>query len=165
MEYFGRSIPLEQIVVHTFDAEYQYPGIWPRVTAAAQEFGFDARIERFRNWTEVLRALAANEVILCSMRMEEAECQAPPYPSMGNHIVALCGVTDDRRVVVTDSFLGKSGRGYLCQWLQDDFETVWMQNKGGVAMVISAPPGAPMRLVSGLPPFPADRSFPIGDDH
>jgi len=24
---------------------------------------------------------------------------------------------------VTDSFLGKSGAGYLCQWLQSDFET------------------------------------------
>ena len=56
--------------------------------------------------------------------MEKGECESPPYPSMGNHILALCGVTDDGRVVVTDSFLGKSGTGYLCQWLQSDFETV-----------------------------------------
>ena len=165
MEYFGSSVPLEKIVAHTFDAEYQYPGIWPRVLGAAQEFGFDACIERFRDWAAVRQALAENKVILCSMRMRAGECSAPPYPSMGNHIVCLCGVTDDGRVVVTDSFLGKSGTGYLCQWLQSDFETVWMHNKGGIAMVISPPAGAPEKQVKELPPFPKDRSFPTGDDH
>lgn len=165
MEYFGKSVPLEEITAHTYDAEYRYPGIWPRVIAAGQEFGFDGYIERFRDWDAVRLALAGNNVILCSMRMKAGDCQAPPYPSMGNHIVALCGVTDDGRVVVTDSFLGKSGTGRLCQWLRSDFETVWMRTKGGVAMVIQPPPGAPQRLVEKLPPFPKDRSFPVGDDH
>jgi hypothetical protein len=165
MEYFGKPIPLESIVAHTFDAEYQYPGIWPRVIGAAQEFGFDGQIERFRSWDEVRQALAENRVILCSMGMRKGECQSPPYPSMGNHILVLCGVTDDGRVVVTDSFLGKSGTGYLCQWLQSDFETVWMRNKGGVAMVINPPEGAREKPVQELPPFPKDRSFPTGDDH
>lgn len=165
MEYFGKSVPLEDIVRHTFDPEYGYPGIWPRVTGAAQEFGFEAGIERFRDWTAVRRALAENKVILCSMRMKAGECQSPPYPSMGNHIVTLCGVTDDGRVVVTDSFLGKSGRGYLCQWRQSDFEKVWMQTKGGIAMVISPPRGAAVRPVQALPPFPKDRVPSVGDDH
>lgn len=165
MEYFGQSVPLEQIVRHTFDPEYGYPGIWPRVTGAAQEFGFDAYIERFRDWNAVRRALAENKVLLCSMRMKAGECESPPYRSMGNHIVALCGVTDDGRVVVTDSFLGKSGTGYLCQWLQGDFEKVWMRTKGGIAMVICPPEGGVMRTVSALPPFPAQRDFPAGDDH
>jgi hypothetical protein len=165
MAYFGKSIPLEAIVQYTFDPEYNYPGLWPRVTGAAQEFGFDGYIERFRNWDDVRRALAENKILLCSMRMKEGECQSPPYPSMGNHIVALCGVTDDGRVVVTDSFLGKSGRGYLCQWLRSDFEKVWMRTKGGIAMVICPPAGANERQVKELPPFPQDRAFPVGDDH
>jgi len=165
MEYFEKPVPLEKIVAHTFDAEYQYPGIWPRVIGAAQEFGFESHIERFRSWAEVRRALAENKVILCSMRMKAGECKAPPYPSMGNHIVALCGITDDGRVVVTDSFLGKSGTGYLCQWLQSDFETVWMRNKGGIAMVINPPENAREKQVKELPPFPKGRSFPTGDDH
>ncbi len=84
---------------------------------------------------------------------------------MGNHIVALCGVTDDGRVVVTDSALGKSGTGYLCQWRMSDFEKVWMETKGGVAMVIRPPPGAKTRLVEKLPGFPTNRVFPEGDDH
>ncbi len=74
-------------------------------------------------------------------------------------------MTDDGRVVVTDSALGKSGRGYLCQWLQSDFEKVWMRTKGGVAMVICPPAGAVVRAVTNLPPFPKDRTFPVGDDH
>jgi hypothetical protein len=165
MDYFGKSVPIEAIVRHTYDPEYEYPGIWPRVIGAAQEFGFEAYIERFQDWAAVRQALAENKVILCSMRMKAGECQSPPYPSMGNHIVALCGVTDDGRVIVTDSFLGKSGRGHLCQWLQSDFETVWMRTKGGIAMVICPPVGAAMRPVTNLPPFPSDRAFPIGDDH
>jgi len=165
MEYYGRSIPIEDIITLTYDPEYEYPGIWPRVIAAAQEFGFDAYIDRFRDWSTVRQALAENKVLLCSIRMREGQCQSPPYRSMGNHIVALCGVTDDGRVVVTDSFLGKSGRGYLCQWLQSDFEDVWMRTKGGVAMVICPPDGAAVKEVSDLPPFPTDRTWPTGDDH
>lgn len=165
MEYYGKVVPLEDIVKHTYDPEYEYPGIWPRVIGAAHEFGLDAYIERFRDWTAVRHALAENKVLLCSIRMKEGQCQAPPYRSMGNHIVALCGVTDDGRVVVTDSFLGKSGRGYLCQWLRDDFEDVWMRTKGGVAMVICPPEGASVREATNLPSFPKDRNFPVGDDH
>lgn len=165
MEYFGRSVPMEDIVALTYDPEYEYPGIWPRVTGAAQEFGFDAYIERFRDWSAVRQALAQNKVILCSIRMKEGQCQSPPYRSMGNHIVALCGVTDDGRVVVTDSFLGKSGRGHLCQWLQGDFEDIWMRTKGGVALVICPPEGAPVKEVTDLPPFPSDRAWPTEDDH
>jgi hypothetical protein len=84
---------------------------------------------------------------------------------MGNHIVALCGVTDDGRVVVTDSALGKDGSGHLCQWLQVDFETIWMRTKGGVAIVICPPPGAVPREVSDLAPFPRGRLLPAGDFH
>ncbi len=165
MEYFGRPVPLEEITRHTFDEEYNYPGVWPRVIGAAQEFGFDGHIERFRDWAEVRRTLAGNKMILCSMRMNPGECKSPPYRSMGNHIVVLCGITDDGRVVVTDSFLGKSGNGRLCQWLQSDFETVWLKAKGGIAMVILPPNNVTPRLVTDLPPFPKDRTFPTGEDH
>jgi hypothetical protein len=165
LQYYGQTVPLEQILPYTFDAEYGYPGIWPRVIAAAREFGCEGYIERFRTWEQVRAALAANKLILCSMRLQEGQCQSPPYKSMGNHIVVLGGLTDDGRVVVTDSALGKSGSGYLCQWRQSDFEQVWMKNKGGVAMVICPPQGAVPRLVGQLPPFPANRQFPSGDDH
>jgi len=165
MEYYGKSVPLEAIVEYTHDPEYNYPGLWPRVTGAAGEFGYPAYVDRFREWDSVRAALAENKILLCSIRMKEGDCKSPPYRSMGNHIVALCGVTDDGRVVVTDSALGKSGRGYLCQWLQEDFETVWMKTKGGVAMVICPPKTAPERRVDPLPPFPSDRQFVAGDDH
>jgi hypothetical protein len=165
MEYFGKSVVLDDIVKYTFDAEYGYPGDWPRVLAAAQEFGYDGYIDRFRDWDAARKTLAENKIILCSIRLKEGECKAPPYRSMGNHIVVLCGVTGDGRVVVTDSALGKDGSGHLCQWLQSDFEKVWMQRKGGVAMVICPPPAATVQKVAQLPPFPANRAFPAGDDH
>ena len=165
MEYFGKSVPLEEIVLLTNDPEYNYAGIWPRVIGAAREFGYEGYIERFRDWTAVRRTLAENKIILCSIRLKEGEVKSPPYVSMGNHIVVLCGATEDGRVVVTDSALGKSGRGHLCQWLQSDFETVWMQTKGGVAMVICPPSGAVARRVTALPPFPKDRVISAGDDH
>jgi len=160
MEYYGKSVLLEDIVHFTNDPEYNYPGIWPRVIAAAQEFGFDGYIDRFRDWDTVRRTLAENKMILCSIRMKLGQCKSPPYPSMGNHIVVLCGVTEDGRVVVTDSALGKSGNGYLCQWLQSDFEKIWMQTKGGIAMVICPPSEAKKKLVANLPPFPSDRKCP-----
>ena len=165
LEYYGKSVPLEEIVRYTHDPEYNYPGLWPRIIGAAEKFGCEGYIERFRAWQSVQKAVAENKVILCSIRMAEGLCKDPPYPKMGNHIVALNGITDDGRVVVTDSYLGNSGRGYQCQWLREDFEKVWMQTKGGIAMVICPPPGAKKKIVQNLPPFPENREHPTGDDH
>lgn len=160
MEYFGKPVGLEDIVPLTYDVEYDYPGIWPRTIGAGIQHGFEGYIDRFRDWDSVRKAVAENKVILCSIKMLPGEYKAPPYPKIGGHIVALNGVTDDGRVVVTDSALWKDGRGYRLQWFQEDFEKVWMQTKGGVGMVICPPPQAAMKLIPNLPPFPVDRLKP-----
>lgn len=155
MEYFGKPVILERIIAHTTDPEYKYFGIWPRTINAGVEFGFDGYIDRFRDWDSVRAAVAENKVLLCSIRMPAGgDYKAPPYASIGGHIVALNGITDDGRVVVTDSAVTTDSKGYLCQWLVEDFEKIWMEQKGGVAMVICPPPGAAMKTVENLPPFP-----------
>lgn len=155
MQYYGTTIPLEQIIALITDPEYRHFGIWPRTLGAAHEFGFDAYLDRFRTWDDVRRTVAQNKVILCSIRMPKNDNYiAPPYASIGGHIVALNGVTDDGRVVVTDSTSTVGDDGYLLQWLIPDFEKIWMRNKGGVGMVICPPAGARMELVTDLPPFP-----------
>jgi len=161
LEFFGKVVALEDIVAHTHDPEYDYPGLWPRVTAAAGEFGFDAYVDRVRDWDDVHLLLSQNRILLASMRMREGECKAPPYRSMGNHIVALHGITDDGRVFVADSngSLEEGMRGYLCQWLQEDFEKVWMKNKGGVTMVICPPPDFEPPMLDEVPPFPQGPRF------
>lgn len=156
MEYFGKKINLEDIVKWTRDPEYEMYGLWPRTLGAAAQFGFTSYIDRFRNWDDVKAALAENKVILASITMPENDIYLdPPYPRMGGHIVALNGVTDDGRVVVTDSALGKNRKGYRLQWVQQDFEKIWMRNKGGLGMVICPPKGAAMKTVNDLPPFPS----------
>jgi hypothetical protein len=157
MQYFGKPIGLEDIVPLTYDVEYEFPGIWPRTIGAGIQHGFEAYIDRFRNWDDVRRTVAENKVILCSITMPPGDYKAPPYPKIGGHIVALNGVTEDGRVIVTDSALWKENRGYCLQWYTEDFEKIWMKNKGGVGMVICPPPGARMNLIRDLPPFPADR--------
>lgn len=152
MQYFGTTIPLEQIIAFTTDPEYKSFGIWPRTLNAAHEFGFEAYLDRFRDWDAVRRTVAQNKVILCSITMPRNDSYIdPPYKSIGGHIVALCGITGDGRVIVTDS--AERG-GYLLQWKREDFEKIWMRNKGGVGMVIVPPAGAVQRLVSVVPPFP-----------
>ncbi len=160
MEYFKKPVGLEDIVPLTFDVEYDYPGIWPRTIGAGIQHGFEAYIDRFRDWDYVKKTVAENKVILCSIKMPPGQYKAPPYPQIGGHIVALNGVTDDGRVVVTDSALWKTNRGYCLQWFQEDFEKVWMKTKGGVGMVICPPPQAPVKLIKDLPPFPQDRLKP-----
>ena len=166
MEYFGKRIPLEQTICFTTDPEYKVFGIWPRTIAAAHEHGFDAYLDRFRDWDAVREAVAQNKVILCSIRMPKGlDYIAPPYPSIGGHIVALCGVTPDGRVIVTDSALTAKGNGHLLQWLQPDFEKIWMGTKGGVGMVICPPERSQMKTVKDLPPFPRPiPSMPAKDE-
>jgi hypothetical protein len=164
MQYFGKPIPLEQIICYTTDPEYESLGIWPRTINAAFEHGFSAYLDRFRDWDAVRQTVAENKVILCSITMPATdEYLAPPYPKIGGHIVALCGVTDDGRVIVTDSAStaqeAKEG-GHCLQWLQADFAKIWMRNKGGVGMVICPPKNAPELLVRDLPPYP--RPVPSG---
>jgi hypothetical protein len=160
MQYFDKPVPLEDIVPLTFDVEYDFSGIWPRTIGAGIQNGFEAYIDRFRDWDSVRQTVAQNKIILCSIRMLPGVYKAPPYPQIGGHIVALNGVTDDGRVVVTDSALWKENRGYRLQWFTEDFEKIWMQTKGGVGMVICPPPQAPMKVIRELPPFPADRLKP-----
>ena len=164
MQYFGKPLPLEQIICYTTDPEYESFGIWPRTINAAVEHGFSAYLDRFRDWDAVRQTVAENKVILCSITMPAGnEYIAPPYAKMEGHIVALCGVTDDGRVIVTDSAStaqkAKEG-GHCLQWLQADFEKIWMRNKGGVGMVICPPKGAPELLVRDLPAYP--RPVPAG---
>ena len=155
LQYFGKAVPLEYIIVHTTDPEYRAFGIWPRTVNAAVELGFDAYIDRFRDWDAVRATVAQNKVILCSITMPENDTYiAPPYKRMSGHIVALNGVTDDGRVVVTDSALTTNSQGMDLQWLAPDFEKIWMRNKGGVGMVICPPEGATAKLLPDLPPFP-----------
>lgn len=157
MQYFDKPVGLEDIVPLTCDVEYDYPGIWPRTIGAGIQFGFEAYIDRFRDWDYVRKTVAENKVILCSIKMLPGQYKAPPYPNIGGHIVALNGVTDDGRVIVTDSALWKENRGYCLQWYKEDFEKVWMKTKGGVGMVICPPPQAQRKLIKDLPPFPLDR--------
>jgi hypothetical protein len=164
MQYFGKTVPLEHIICYTTDPEYESFGIWPRTINAAFEHGFGAYLDRFRDWEAVRKTVAENKVILCSITMPAGnEYIAPPYESMGGHIVALCGVTEDGRVIVTDSAStaqkAKEG-GHCLQWLQADFAKIWMRNKGGVGMVICPPKNAPELLVRDLPPYP--RPVPPG---
>lgn len=153
MDYFGTSVPLEMIIAHTTDPEYKSFGIWPRTINTAYEFGFDAYLDRFRDWEKVKQAISENKVILCSITMPRKDTYIdPPYPAMGGHIVVMCGMTDDGRVVVTDS--ARRSTGYLEQWMLPDFQKIWMRNKGGVGMVICPPADAKQKLVKNLPAFP-----------
>lgn len=153
MDYFGTTVPLEQIISFTTDPEYRSFGIWPRTINTAYEFGFEAYLDRFRDWEKVKKTVAENKVILCSITMPEDDTYIdPPYARIGGHIVALCGVTDDGRVIVTDS--ARRAIGYLEQWKTPDFEKIWMRNKGGIGMVICPPKDSAPRHVKNLPAFP-----------
>ena len=157
MEYFGKPIPLEDIIPYTHDPEYDFPGIWPRYIGAGIEFGFDAYIDRFRTWDRVRATIEENKVILCTIEMPEGgDYIDPPYPHIGGHIVALNGLTDDGRVIVTDPVFSEKERGYRVQWLLEDFEKVW-KKWGNAGCVICPPEGAKMRTVTDLPTFPGHK--------
>lgn len=161
MEFFGSPLPLEEIEPLCWDPEYQYPGIWPRTLGAAAEHGFTAYIDRFRDWQSVRTTLAEGKIILPSTNCLKIYDQlvAPPYDGgIGGHIIALNGVTDDGRVFVTDSYLSENKEGYLAQWLQIDFEKVWMDAKGGVGMVICPPAGFQPKVITDIPSFPVKQA-------
>lgn len=154
MEYFDKRINHEDIAPMIYDSEYNARGIWPRIIATAHHYGFKAYIDRFRDWDYVRATLAENKVILASITMpKEWDYVDPPYDSMGGHIVVLNGVTDDGRVIVTDSALSLKNKGYRLQWLAPDFEKIWMKRKGGVGLVICPPKDAKLKEVKYLAPF------------
>lgn len=154
LEYFGKKINLEDIVQLIYDPEYDTKGIWPRIIATAHHYGFKAYIDRFRTWDDVRATLAENKAILASITMpKDGDYIDPPYSSMGGHIVVLNGVTEDGRVIVTDSSLSLKNKGYRLQWLVPDFEKIWMQRKGGVGLVVCPPKDAKLKEVKYLPPF------------
>ncbi|MDX1971937.1 MAG: C39 family peptidase [Candidatus Sumerlaeia bacterium] len=155
LEYYGKIVPNELLFSCINDTVYDYPGVWPRVTETATRYGLRSRVTRFQTWAEVNAALEKGTVILCSIRMPEGgDYIAPPYAKIGGHIIALNGFSSDDRIVVTDSALGESGEGYRCQWKRADFEKIWFEQKGGIAMIVEAPEKAVIRRFNELPPFP-----------
>ena len=76
MQYFGKPVGLEDIVPLTYDVEYDFPGIWPRTIGAGIQHGFDAYIDRFRDWDDVRKTVAQNKVILCSITMPPGRLQS-----------------------------------------------------------------------------------------
>ena len=78
MQYFGKEVPLEEVAEMIRDPEYHLRGIWPRIVGASIQKGFNAYIDRFRNWTKVREALSANKVILCSITMPENDTYIDP---------------------------------------------------------------------------------------
>lgn len=158
LQYFGKDVRNEDLYFRIYDRAYDYNGVWPRIAEAAIAEGFAAQVERFRTWEQVDEALARDAVILCSITMPKGgDYKAPPYAKQGGHIFALNGFSSDGRVVVTDSALGKDEIGYRCQWLKEDFEKIWFEKKGGVAIVIEAPEGFKAKRFKKLKKFP-DRS-------
>jgi hypothetical protein len=157
LQYYGDPINIEDITGLSYDLEYDYPGIWPRTIAAANELGYDAYIDRFRTWDDVANTIRQGKVILISMVMpKNDDYVSPPYESMEGHIIALNGITADGRVIVTDSAL-KEDRGARCQWLREDMEKVWFKQKGGVGLVIVPPADFQMQVIDDLPDFPRER--------
>lgn len=153
MEFYGKTLKLEDIVAMTNDPEYNLAGIWPRTVGAAAQEGFSAYIDRFRDWDDVVRTLNERKVILCSITMPlKGDYIDPPYRKISGHIVALAGLSPDGSIVyVTDSALSEANEGYLTPWYREDFEKIWLARKGGVGMVIVPPEGAEIRYAEALP--------------
>jgi len=161
MQFYGKAVNLEDIVAMTNDPEYDLAGIWPRTIGAAIENGFGGYIDRFRDWDDVVRTLTDGNIILCSITMPKGGNYIdPPYRKMSGHIVALAGLSPDGRIVyIVDSALGEANEGYLTPWYREDFEKVWLTTKGGVGMVIEAPPGMVPRYAPALPRLVPRRAY------
>lgn len=153
MEHLGVSRPTVENSLAIYDDDYGIFGNWNRAVAYAGSLGFDAWIQRFRNWDQVVATVTSGQPLVCSIRAKEGDFRHPSiYKSTGGHLIVLRGITPEGDAIVNDPASRAKGHGFV--YHREDMRRIWL-DRGGVAYVIRKGRGA-------APAIAATPSAPVG---
>ncbi len=102
LQYFGANFTTQENAEAIFDPNYDMFGNWGRAVSRAGELGFDAWLERFRNWDQVKRRIAEGTPVIASIRFKKGEVQGFLYKDTDGHLIVIRGMTPEGDLIVND---------------------------------------------------------------
>ena len=137
LAFHGKEHGTDAVAAALFDADHDLYGNWNRAVQGAFLLGVRGRLERMATWSDAERALRAGHPFAISIRAAEGELKGAPYAKTSGHLLVVCGLLANGRVVVRDpaaSPVDKVARTYS----RADLERVWLA-RNGVAYVLHGP--------------------------
>ena len=134
----------DPVVVHgvrrVFDRAYQGAGNWAFNTAYAGTRGLRAYVTRLRDLTEAEAFVATGIPLVVSVSFRADELDGAGYDTNG-HLLTIIGFTEAGDVVCNDpnSHLVASNAAVRAVYRRDQFERVWLRDRGGLAYVMHPP--------------------------
>ncbi len=139
LEYRGIVRRTEEVAALCLDPLHDIYGNWTRNVQAAFSLGAPGYLTRFSDWDAVQAAIAANQPLIISIRVDEAAALPnAPYSATDGHLLVLVGFNAAGDVEVNDPAARSAAEGETV-YPRAALEDAWMRNAGGVAYVIEPP--------------------------
>jgi hypothetical protein len=136
MAYRGVDRPVEEVARACYDPMHEIYGNWPRAIQAAYSYGVPGYLDRFSDWDDIKRMVAADQPLVMSIRAQEkGELTGAYYDVTLGHLLVLTGFEDESHVAVNDPAYRNPADGQRT-YLREDLEKVWMRSRGGLAYVL-----------------------------
>ena len=136
LAYRGVNVPVAELAALIHDPGHDLYGVWPRAVQAAFTLGVPGYLTCFSRWSEVRRAIAAEQPLVISIRAEEGQLTGAPYRQTRGHLLVLTGFDAQGRVLVNDPAATTATAGQ-CAYDRDEMTAVWLHH-GGTAYVFPA---------------------------
>lgn len=117
-----------------YDQQHNIYGNWPRNIQAAWEQGVPGRLQRFGCLTEVYALLAADKLVVASIKVAPGQLSNAPYASTDGHLILIKGYTPRGDLLVSDPAASDAAGGERI-YSREDLSLVWLRNRKGTAYV------------------------------
>jgi hypothetical protein len=137
MAYHGIDREMTPVCEAVYDSEYKIYGNWSRAIQGAYNFGVPGYLERFNDWNQVKRYIAAGQPIIASIKIKKGQLHTDATRESTGHLLVVTGFDEDGNVHVNDPAYRFSDRG-VTTYSKKDMDNIWFAN-GGVGYVLQAP--------------------------
>lgn len=134
VNYFGKKIPMNEVIDANLDKEYKIYGVWPKTAQTLWKYSLRSYVRRFRNFNQIYEVLRSGLPIMASIQVPEgALTSAAIYNQTDDHLILLRGMTSNGDLFVNDPYANNESEG--CRvYTQQEIQKTWL-DRGGVGII------------------------------
>lgn len=138
LAYWGRDMPVSDVVPLVYDRAYGGHGNWPFNTAGAGVFRLDACVMRLYGLPQLERLVHAGIPAVASVAYRREWLQGAPIDQTAGHLLVVRGFTAEGDVIVNDP-AAADDTGVRLVYQRQQFERAWMAHSKGIIYLIRPP--------------------------
>lgn len=135
LDYYGKKVPLQDVVKGVYDQEAKICGTWPLNTAFASQQGLAMGVVRCCSLAQAEGELYKGRPLIVSIAYKEGKLKNAAVKSTEGHLVVICGIDKQGDIIVMDS-AAKDEKSVRRIYNRKQFAAAWLKNKKGIAYAI-----------------------------